>query len=161
MNNFGFGKILRFALLVATLFGVWLLLSGRFYPHYLVLGATASLLIALEVFPWTSQRSFPVIRFLMFVPWQLWQVFLSNLRVARVVVSRRAEIEPQFIRVRPGVEGERALAVLGSAVTLTPGTLTVEIDAKTMLVHALDARSARDIREQVMSKRVAGVFERA
>jgi multicomponent Na+:H+ antiporter subunit E len=159
MRNIEFKQLSRFALLAATLFGIWLLLSGRLYPQFLVLGALASLLIALEVFPWASRRSFPIIRFLMFVPWQLSQVLLSNLRVARVVILQ-AEIEPQFIRVEPGLEDERALAVLGSAVTLTPGTLTVEIDSETMLVHALDATSAKDIKDGIMVERVTGVFER-
>lgn len=149
----------RFALVVATLFGVWLLLSGLIDAKYLLIGAVASIIIALGAFSWTSARPFPVIRFLKFIPWHLTQVVISNLRVARVALSLRPGIEPEFVRMDPKMEDERALATLGCAITLTPGTLTVDIGPTEMMVHALDASSGRDIRRGVMAGRVGRVFE--
>ncbi len=152
-------KWARFVLTAAFLYGIWLLLSGRFYPQYMIIGAMGALLIAAVVFPWGADRSFPVLRFLMFAPWHLWQVVVSNLRVAKVSLSRQAAIEPRFLRVDPGLGNEgRALTMLGSAVTLTPGTLTVEIEPGSMLVHSLDSASSRDIEEGTMARRVKKVF---
>jgi multicomponent Na+:H+ antiporter subunit E len=99
-------------------------------------------------------------RFLMFLPWLIMQVFISNVRVARAVLSRRMPIRPMFISQAPGVRGERALTMLGSSTTLTPGTLTIDIDRDEMLVHALDEKSAQDTRDQIIAQRVARVFER-
>lgn len=151
----------RFALVVGGLFGVWLLLSGLFYAKYLLIGAGGSIVIALGAFSWTSARRFPVIRFVGFIPWHLTQVVISNLRVVRVALSLRARIKPQFVWIKPEMEDEWALTTLGCGLTLTPGTLSVEFDSNELLVHALDATSARDIREGMMAKRVAGVFKRA
>src|SRR5690606_19720457 len=124
-------------LTAAGLYGVWILLSGRLYPQYLVIGALGSLMIAAGVFPWSQPRPFPVLRFLAFTPWHLWQIVISNLRVARSALSPRDSIQPQFVRVAPNLGAAdrdgRALTVLGSAVTLTPGTLTVDISPEGML----------------------------
>lgn len=151
----------RFALVAGTLFCIWMLLSGLIYAKYLVIGAVGSVVIALGAFSWANARRFPVIRFLRFIPWHLMQVVISNLRVVRVAMSLRARIKPQFVWVEPEMEDEWALTTLGCGLTLTPGTLSVEFYSDELLVHALDATSAKDIREGVMAKRVAGVFERA
>lgn len=151
-------KWARLAFTVAFLYGIWLLLSGRLYPQYLLIGAGGALLIALTVFPWKATHPFPVLKFLLFAPWHLWQVLVSNLRVAGVALSRSAKIQPRFVRVNPGTGDARALATLGCAVTLTPGTLTVEIEPGAMLVHSLDAASSREIEEGVMADHVKKVF---
>jgi multicomponent Na+:H+ antiporter subunit E len=149
----------RFAILVSSLMGAWLLLSGLTSPRYLTIGAVVSAMIALGIFSWTSPRPFPILRFLSFLPWHLTQVVISNIRVAKVALSPEATIEPEFLWVRPGMEDERALTTLGCGLTLTPGTLTVDIDPEIMLVHALDKTSAKDIQMGDMARRVARVFE--
>lgn len=152
----------RFLLTAAILYGVWIVLSGRFYAQYLVIGALGTLAITAGIFPWRSSRPFPLWRFLTFIPWLLGQIIVSNLRVARTALAPLSAIQPQFVKVQPGMgdanEDERALTVLGCAITLTPGTLTVEATPEILYVHALDADSARDIRAGTMSRRVARMF---
>jgi len=152
----------RFVLTAAVLYAVWIVLSGRFYPQYLVIGAIGSIAIAMGLFPWRSQTLFPLIRFIAFLPWLLLQIVISNLRVARTALSPLSSIQPQFVKVDPGLgalnANERALTILGCAITLTPGTLTVDITPDELYVHALDAESAQDIREGTMARRVVGMF---
>jgi multicomponent Na+:H+ antiporter subunit E len=95
--------------------------------------------------------------FLAYVPWLVWQIVLSNLRVARIVLSPTMRISPAFVRQRPGVEGARALTLLGSSITLTPGTLTVDVDGEEIFVHALDTASADDVRAGTIARRVRRV----
>jgi multicomponent Na+:H+ antiporter subunit E len=159
MNQLIKSRPVRFAILVASFMGTWMLLSGLISARYLMIGAIGSVMIALGIFSWTSQKPFPILRFLSFLPWHLTQVVISNLRVAKVAMSRQAAIEPEFIWVKPGMEDERALTTLGCGLTLTPGTLTVDVDSEIMLVHALDKTSAEDIRRGDMATRVAKIFE--
>jgi multicomponent Na+:H+ antiporter subunit E len=133
-------------------------LSGKLHFQYLAIGAVGSLIVAAGVFPWNASRPFPVFRFFAFIPWHLWQILISNLRVAKTALAPRSTIAPQFVRVAPGLKDERALTVLGCAITLTPGTLTLDVSPESLYVHALDADSADDIRKGTMARKVAGVF---
>ena len=148
----------RFVLTVGALCAIWLLLSGKTDAMHVGFGVAGSLVIAWVFFPWGERRAFPILRFLAFVPWQLWQILISNLRVARLVLGDMEGVQPRFIRRVPGVRGEQALTLLGCAITLTPGTLTVDVDGETLFVHALDEVSAEGVEQEVTTERVRGVF---
>jgi multicomponent Na+:H+ antiporter subunit E len=146
-------------LLTLLLTGVWAVLSGRFDLLHMGTGVVVAAAIAFN-FPAMKDRTrFRAGRFLLFLPWLVVQVIRSNLRVARSVLSPQLRIAPTFVSRSPDVVGDRALTLLGACTTLTPGTLTVDIDANETFVHALDHHSARDVETGVMSERVARVFE--
>jgi multicomponent Na+:H+ antiporter subunit E len=144
--------------LAVVLTGVWYLLSGKFDLLHFGTGVITALLIAASVTPWQDRTDFRPGRFVLYVPWLIGQILISNLRVARLVLSWRMPIAPTFISQPPGVKGARALTMLGSSVTLTPGTLTVDVGEDEMFIHALDTSSANDIKNYVVAKRVAEVF---
>ncbi|MBA2669462.1 MAG: Na+/H+ antiporter subunit E [Gemmatimonadetes bacterium] len=148
----------RVLVLTAFLSAIWYLLSGMFDPLHFGTGVVAAFVIALNVAPVSDATTFRPGRFLLFVPWLIGQVVISNLRVARVVLSRRAAISPGFVAQAPGVTGPRALTTLGCSTTLTPGTLTIDIDDDEFFVHALDVVSAQDVRDGVIARRVREFF---
>jgi multicomponent Na+:H+ antiporter subunit E len=124
-------------------------------------GVVVAAAIALN-FPGLEDRThFRVGAFIAFLPWLVVQVIRSNLRVARSVLSPGLRIAPTFVSRPPDVAGDRALTLLGACTTLTPGTLTVDIDQNETFVHALDRHSARDVEQGIMGERVAKVFEEA
>jgi multicomponent Na+:H+ antiporter subunit E len=145
-------------LLTLVLSGIWYLLSGMFDLLHFGTGVAAAFLIALSVIPVQDTATFRFGRFLLYVPWLLGQIVISNLRVARVVLSRNVSIAPAFIAQPPGVRGARALTTLGCSITLTPGTLTIDVDEGEIFVHALDAASADDVRANVTADRVSRLF---
>ncbi|MFN3485276.1 MAG: Na+/H+ antiporter subunit E, partial [Planctomycetota bacterium] len=102
--------------------------------------------------------AFPIGRFLLYVPWLLGQVLVSNLRVARLALSPRPRLSPRLLRTPPGVTGRPALTLLGCSITLTPGTVTVDATPDTLVVHALDAASAGDIERGIAARRVQALF---
>jgi multicomponent Na+:H+ antiporter subunit E len=146
-------------LLTAILIALWYVLSGRFDLLHFGTGVVTAAVIALTFRSVPDTTHFRVGRFLAYAPWLFLQIIISNLRVARVVLSRRMPIRPTFISQSPGVTGDRALTLLGASVTLTPGTLTVDIRPDEIFVHALDTKSAQDMRDGLAAERVAGVFE--
>jgi len=151
-------RTLRFLGLFLLLLGIWLLLSGKFDAFHVGWGVVGSAVVA-----WLAFRArpsvFPVFRFLAFIPWELGQILISNLRVAKAVLQKDCPIQPRLLRRDPGLSDHRALTLLGASITLTPGTLTVDIDEGQMIVHALDDASAQDIHEGVMAERVRRVFQ--
>lgn len=149
------GRIVLAAILVA----VWYVLSGMFDVLHFGTGVVTAVLIALTYRAVPDHTRFHVGRFVLYVPWLILQIIISNLRVARVVLSPRMAIRPTFISQPPGVAGDRALTLLGMSTTLTPGTLTVDVRRDEIFVHALDEQSAQDMREAMMATRVAEVFE--
>ncbi len=151
-------KILRFVWLLLVLLAAWLLLSGKFDAFHIGWGVIGAVVVAALAVRWCSDRPFPAIRLLLFLPWHAWQILISNLRVARLVLTPSLPIRPRLLRRPPGSDDNRALTLLGCAITLTPGTLTVDINDRYMIVHALDDASADDIRDQAMARRVQHVF---
>ena len=150
-------SVFRYAVRAGLLFGIWLLLSGKFDPLHVIPGAIASLAIAAEMGR-GSVRSFPLLRFAGYVAWLLGQIVISNLRVARIVFSRNPAIAPRLLELPPPVRGDWELTVLGCSITLTPGTLTIDASSDGILVHALDEASARDVEEGVIAGRVTRLF---
>lgn len=152
---------LRVALLTLLLSAVWYVLSGRFDLLHFGAGVGVALAIALNSHPLEDRTRFHPLRFAAYVPWLVVQIVHSNLRVARAVLSRDMPISPQFLTRHPGVAGDHALTTLAASITLTPGTLSVDVGPEEIFVHALDTQSAEDVRAGVIPDRLARVFEPA
>jgi multicomponent Na+:H+ antiporter subunit E len=151
---------LRFLFVALTLFGVWLLLSGKFDALHAGAGTVAALAIAAASFPWKRrEKPLPLLRLLAFLPWELRQIVQSNLHVARVVLSPSLPVSPLLIRRAPRAQSGRALTLLGCAITLTPGTLTIDMGEDQMIVHALDDTSAAGVEQDTMEAAARAVFE--
>lgn len=145
-------------MIAVVLTAIWYLLSGLFDLLHFGAGVVTALLIAANYVPVVDRTPFRAVRFLLYVPWLIGQIVISNLRVARAVLSPGMPISPAFVSQRPNLKGPRALTLLGCSITLTPGTVTVDVGEDEVFVHALDSASAKDIREGVIAKRVSGVF---
>ncbi len=67
-------------------------------------------------------------------------IVMANLEVARLVVGPLERIRPSFIEIPLDVDHPFVATVLGSIISLTPGTVSIEIDPakRVLLVHALD-----------------------
>jgi multicomponent Na+:H+ antiporter subunit E len=147
------------ALYALALLAVWYILSGKSDLVHLGTGALAVIAIAATIPPVEDGTRIRWVRVLLFVPWLLKEVIVSNLHVARVVLSWRSKVSPRLLQLDPPMRSPRARALLGIASTLTPGSLTVDVDEHTMQVHALDDISAQDASDGKMMNRVAELFE--
>lgn len=148
----------RFAVTTVVLIVAWYILSGKLDVLHFGTGLLAAIVIAALFRPWGEPTPVHPLRFLLYLPWLIAQIVGSNLRVARLVLRPSMPITPTFISQEPGVEGERALTTLGSSITLTPGTLTIDVRKEEIFVHALDRRSAEDTRDGVIARHVRPLF---
>jgi multicomponent Na+:H+ antiporter subunit E len=136
----------------------WIVLSQVFDAFHLGLGLVASVALAAVRMRRVPAPRFPILRFLAYISWLVGQIVVSNLRVARLSIAPRPRLAPRLLRVAPGALSRPALTLLGCSITLTPGTVTVDADGEILLVHALDAASARDIEQGILARRVRKVF---
>ena len=96
-------------------------------------------------------------RFLQYIPWLFYRIVLANLHVV-YLIFRPGEIRPRLIRFKTSLTGDLSRVTLGNSITLTPGTLTLDIDAGEFYVHVLSDKAAEDVVTGEMERRVAHVF---
>ncbi len=71
----------------------------------------------------------------------LWDIVLSNIEVARLILSRRGDsLKSRFVTVPLDITAPEAIAVLAGTITMTPGTVTADLsaDGRSLLVHCLE-----------------------
>lgn len=75
-----------------------------------------------------------------------WDLLLSSLAVARVILSPRAETRPRVVVVPIRARSDAGVTLLANYITLTPGTLTVDVspDRSALLIHDLFAGAGGD-----------------
>ena len=151
-----------FGLIIAlTLF--WLGLSGHFSPLFFSLG-TISILISVVLdgrLGILNREGAPYLTFfgvLFYLPWLFKEIFTANITVIKACLRADLDINPALVKVKTNCQTDLAKTLFANSITLTPGTVTVEVEQGRMLVHALyeekagpnafnemDARSARAI----------------
>lgn len=149
-------RSLSFAALLAAL---WWLLSGQTAPLLLAFGA-ASVLGTV----WLARRmqivddeSHPVhlsaglVRYWVYL---IREIVASNVDVVRAILAPRLALEPHFLTVRTRQTTDLGKVILANSITLTPGTVTVDLQGDELLVHALTRSSGQAVEEGRLDRRV-------
>ncbi|MFH1242614.1 MAG: Na+/H+ antiporter subunit E [Pseudomonadota bacterium] len=149
------------------LFVFWLILSGKFDAFHLALGGVSSILVAylfhdllftnirvgdMRVVTW---------RFMTYIPWLLYQIMVSNIHVASLVLRPKMPIRPRVLTFKTKLETDISIVTLANSITLTPGTITMDIRDGVYYVHALSKKVADDLKAGEMEDRVAHIFMEA
>ena len=131
--------------LSALLAASWLLLQHTFAPVHLLSAALIGLIIPrlLHIFlpaP-TVIRARPALRLAFIV---LWDIIVSNVTVARLVLGPLDRPKPAWVPVPLDLTHPAAISLFATIITTTPGTLSCTIDEerRLILVHALDCSDA-------------------
>jgi multicomponent Na+:H+ antiporter subunit E len=149
------------------LFAFWALLSGKFDAFHLTLGAICSVIIGylfhdlLFVNVRVGDISTIAWRFILYIPWLLHQILMSNLHVAALVLNPKMPINPRILTFKTKLESDISSVTLANSITLTPGTITMDIKDGLFYVHALSEKVAEDLHEGEMEDRVAHIFMEA
>jgi len=147
------------------MFGFWILLSGKFDLFHLTLGVISSALVSflsadLLMFKEGKNRLSTGVRFLMYLPWLLYQIVLSTMHVTFLALHPRMkdQIDPTIVTFKTKLKTNIAKVALANSITLTPGTITVRIDGQVFYVHAISRKAAAGLPGE-MEDRLAKVFE--
>lgn len=152
------------ATLFALAFAFYLLL-GRVTAFDVVTGAVSAavavLLLSRITFTEspTVRRTTPrLARAVAFVPYLLWKVLRANLSLAVVLLDPRLPIDPSIEEMDVAADSDLERTVLANSITLTPGTLTVDVRDSTLVVHALTDASREGLRDGTLQRAVRFVF---
>lgn len=141
-------------------FGAWVLSSQSFAPAHLVLGCVVSLAVALLNTP-AGRSPFLGIRWsglLIYLPWLLVRILQSGIHLSVLILHPRLPIDPKLIRYRTELRHDAGIVLLGNSITLTPGTVTADVDSTELVVHAMDDASAEDLTSLKMERKIATAF---
>ena len=146
--------------LFVFLFGVWLLLSGHYTAQLMTSGALSSLGVVLLVahLGILDDEALPIqlgIRPFLYAPWLMKEIVLSNLAVAKVILTPSLPIHPRILRVDASQKTDVGRVTYANSITLTPGTVTLDASDGKLLVHALTTESAEGLLAGEMDRRVA------
>ena len=145
-----------------ALFGVWLILSGRYDVSHVVLGFIVSCGVAWlnTGHPHSPFHNFPWARMILYAPWLLLRIAESSWHLTKLILNPSLPIEPKLITYRSHLRHQGAMVLLGNSITLTPGTITVEVNGNQLLVHTITEACGQDLTSGRMEHKIAGVFQK-
>lgn len=124
---------------------VWVLIAG-FALQEVLLGGAVSLILSLLIFRYV-QYSFglsgvvKLFRFIfVYIPVFLYKLVLANIDMAYRVLSPKLPINPRIVKVPTDLKGDFSKLVLANSITLTPGTLSLDVEDDGVLVHWVNAQ---------------------
>lgn len=152
-----------------SLAAFWMLLSGSIsLDNRLVLSlGIASVILSiylairmdrLDGFP-VSVRLGP--KLVQYWLWLAKEIGKANIDVAKIVLSPSMKISPRMVRVKASQKTDVGIATFANSITLTPGTVSVDIAEDEILVHAITEDMAQGLLESDMDERVTAVEMKA
>lgn len=143
--------MLRKLVTILTLSAVWILWSWKF-DNSLVVGFgifsvlfTAFTVHRLGVLDSEGMPFEINVRLLRFIPWLVWEVLLANIQMAKLILSPKLKTRPHLIRVAAPQRTSLGRVIYANTITITPGTIALDIHDDVILVHALsDEMASKD-----------------
>lgn len=141
-----------------TLIGLW-------SPEEMILGLILSLItgfISQSIFVKKDFRMLNPVRWIMLLAYLIGPFFLSlakaNFDVAYRVIT--GKINPGIVKIKPGLKEDLSITMLANSITLTPGTLSVDIDENTndLYIHWINVDENALKKKPVDCKYVCGGF---
>ncbi|MGE0416504.1 MAG: Na+/H+ antiporter subunit E [Acetobacteraceae bacterium] len=152
--------------LIIALSVFWLLMSGHYTPFLLTIGLASVLFVT-----WITDRRMQVLDLeghpthlglnaFTYWPWLLWEIVKAGWDVTKIILRPALPISPRMIRVPTTQATDLGKVIYANSITLTPGTISVELEDDEILVHALTRDTAEGLESGDMDRRCTA-FEAA
>ena len=135
-----------------TLLYFAVLLAGASLAIYVLAAGRSPLMAGIRLTPKAP------LAFFAYLAWLMRALVLANLDMARRVLTPSLPIRPALVHVKTSLRSELGRLALANSITLTPGTLTVDVEEDTLTVHWVDCPPGTDT--QTATEDIAGGFER-
>jgi len=141
----------------------WLLLTFRISLPNVIVGSAASLICTLIFARYFFENTGKLINprrwfwFLVYLAVFIWSCIKANFDVAYRVLHPRMPIKPGIVKVRTSIKSEFGRMLLANSITMTPGTLTVDIIGDDYYIHWIYIRSQDP---ETYTRMITGVFEK-
>ena len=146
--------------LTMTLVAFWLLLSGHYTPFVLSCGffsilITVYIALRMDVVDDEAQPIHLTSSILFYWLWLTKEVVLANISVCRRIWSPRLNISPTVICVDASQKTPLGIMLYANSITVTPGTVCINVEGNKLEVHALTWSAAQDLLSGEMDRRVS------
>jgi len=152
--------IAKWAILLSTF---WLLLSGYIQPILLGFGAISVLVVLfvlkrMDDVDQEKQEIGTGLRLVKYTPWLIWQIIRSSLQVTKLIWGSPDKVSPSLAKISAKNIPPHRRALYANSITLTPGTLSVDLVDDEITVHALQKSSIDELEQKAMEKKITGIW---
>lgn len=126
-------------------FVLWLIFSGRITLEIAIIGLVISLALDILVSKLVGFKSkkaaarlLAIFRYLRYFFVLIKEIVVCCVKVIGIIWGNAKELQPQLFYFSPNIKSENKRVLLSNSITLTPGTITVELTEEYLRVHALD-----------------------
>lgn len=157
---------MKYIMAFLTLLLVYLFLAG-FTIEEVILGSLVSAVITALLakrlnFKVGWNFPFKLLKFLfIYLPVFIWKLILANIDVARRVLSFKIPLNPGIVKVKTNIKSDIGKLTLANSITLTPGTLTIDVKDDYIYVHTIDMKKNHNDSDlsEPFEKILGGIFE--
>ena len=163
MDAQGEHRTQRYLTAFVVSFGVWLALVGTLNWQELLMGGVLSAIVAALGWRYFSQIGFSrltpkkFLYLIAYIPVFFWAMIKANFDVAYRVIHPRMPIHPGVVLIKTDLKSDSGKLALANSITLTPGTLTMDVEGDSMLIHWINVKST-DTKET--TRMISEKFER-
>jgi multicomponent Na+:H+ antiporter subunit E len=140
------------------LFLVWIGLTNSLAIQELLVGAVVAFVVARF---FISNKAFNLkevaVKYIKFIPLFFKNLVVSNIEVAKIVLNPKLPINTGIVKLKTHLTSDYDKLLLANAITLTPGTITIELDGEDLYVHVLDLKSED---RAVLQEEIVNALER-
>lgn len=146
----------------------WLILSGHFDFFHISLGVISIITVLLlnskirkyEFFAESENKTnkFKTLRLFSYLPFMIWDITISSFKVAYLIIHPKMPLKTVLIKFKTKLPNMTAKVLLGNSITLTPGTLTLQIKDDEFLVHSLTSDSTEVHVDQALASQIAQLY---
>lgn len=129
------------------LFVLWLVLNSKVTLEISLFGLviTAALgLLCYVLFGYTPKKELRLYKktplFLAYIAVLVWEILKANFTVLGIIFNRKKKVSPALITFSVDLKTDFARYMLANSITLTPGTITVDVDGNRITAHCLDEK---------------------
>lgn len=146
---------------VLTVF--WLLLSGYLQPLLLSFGAISVAIVLVVLKRMDDVDSEPrvlgsVVKIVRYLVWLLGEILKSSIHVSKLVWGGADKVSPAIAKIDAKNISPKRRVLYANSITLTPGTLSVDLEDGEITVHALQESSIAELKEGEMERKITGIW---
>jgi multicomponent Na+:H+ antiporter subunit E len=146
--------------LIAALAAFWFSLSGETSVLFIALAAisiaaTLAICARLDIIDRDASPYHRIAQLVAYGAWLVVEIAKSNVAVIGAIFAPLSRLTPAMAQVEAGARSDMAKALFANSITLTPGTVTVDVDRGALLVHALHEENATPSVFDEMGRRAA------
>ena len=141
------GNLSRYAYAVIALFLLWIVLTSTVFWQEVLTGLIFSIIVAALTYSTFNEKGMwnlsprRIVYAMGYIPFFLWEVVKANFDVAYRVVHPDMPIKPGIVEIRTEMKSDIGKLGLANSITLTPGTLTMDVDGDRMFIHWIEVET--------------------